>query len=36
MERLPPLERLADVIDIREAIRPEADPDDVEAIAGDA
>ena len=26
----------ADVIDIREAIRAEADPDDVEAIAGDA
>jgi ribonuclease HII len=29
-------ERGADVIDIREAIRAEADPDDVEAIAGDA
>jgi ribonuclease HII len=29
-------ESLADVIDIREAIRAEADPDDVEAIAGDA
>jgi ribonuclease HII len=29
-------EGLADVIDIREAIRAEADPDDVEAIAGDA
>jgi ribonuclease HII len=26
----------ADVIDIREAIRAEADPDDVEAVAGDA
>jgi len=33
---LPPLEGLADVIDIREAIRAEADPDDVEAIARDA
>jgi hypothetical protein len=33
---LPPLEGLADVIDIREAIRAEADPDDVEAVAGDA
>lgn len=33
---LPPLERIADVIDIREAIRAEADPDDVEAVAGDA
>jgi ribonuclease HII len=32
----PPLEGLADVIDIREAIRSEADPDDVEAVAGDA
>jgi ribonuclease HII len=30
------LERVAEVIDIREAIRAEADPDDVEAIAGDA
>jgi ribonuclease HII len=29
-------EGLADVIDIREAIRAEADPDDVEAVAGDA
>ena len=29
-------ERVADVIDIREAIRAEADPDDVEAVAGDA
>jgi len=29
-------EGLADVIDIREAIRAEADPDDVEAITGDA
>jgi ribonuclease HII len=29
-------ERIADVIDIREAIRAEADPDDVEAVAGDA
>ncbi len=29
-------ERVADVIDIREAIREEADPDDVEAIARDA
>jgi ribonuclease HII len=33
---LPPLERGADVIDIREAIRAEADPDDVESIARDA
>ena len=33
---LPPLEGLADVIDIREAIRAEADPDDVEAVAEDA
>ena len=33
---LPPLEGSADVIDIREAIRAEADPDDVEAIARDA
>jgi ribonuclease HII len=33
---VPPLEGLADVIDIREAIRAEADPDDVEAVAGDA
>ena len=32
----PPLERVADVIDIREAVAAEADPDDVEAIAGDA
>ncbi len=32
----PPLEGLADVIDIREAIRAEADADDVEAVAGDA
>jgi ribonuclease HII len=30
------LEGGADVIDIREAIRAEADPDDVEPIAGDA
>ena len=30
------LERGADVIDIREAIRAEADPDDVEAVARDA
>jgi ribonuclease HII len=30
------LERVAEVIDIREAIRAEADPDDIEAIAGDA
>jgi ribonuclease HII len=30
------LERVADVIDIREAIAAEADPDDVEAVAGDA
>jgi ribonuclease HII len=30
------LEGGADVIDIREAIRAEADPDDVEAVAGDA
>ncbi len=29
-------EGLADVIDIRDAIRSEADPDDVEAVAGDA
>ncbi|HET8593594.1 MAG TPA: ribonuclease HII [Solirubrobacterales bacterium] len=29
-------EGVADVIDIREAIRAEADPDDVEAIAGDS
>jgi ribonuclease HII len=38
-EDLPPeldSERGADVIDIREAIRAEADPDDVEAIAQDA
>ena len=33
---LPPLEGLADVIHIREAIAAEADPDDVEAVAGDA
>ncbi|MDP9227468.1 MAG: ribonuclease HII [Actinomycetota bacterium] len=33
---LPPLERVANVIDIREAIAAEADPDDVEAVAGDA
>jgi ribonuclease HII len=33
---LPPLEGMADVIDIRDAIRAEADPDDVEAVAGDA
>ena len=33
---LPPLEGIADVIDIREAIAAEADPDDVEAIARDA
>jgi ribonuclease HII len=33
---LPPLEGIADVIDIREAIQAEADPDDVEAIARDA
>ena len=32
---LPPLEGSADVIDIREAIAAEADPDDVEAIARD-
>jgi ribonuclease HII len=32
----PPLEGLADVIDIREAIAAEADSDDVEAVAGDA
>ena len=30
------LEGIADVIDIREAIAAEADPDDVEAVAGDA
>jgi ribonuclease HII len=30
------LESVAEVIDIREAIRAEADPDDIEAIAGDA
>jgi ribonuclease HII len=30
------LEGMADVIDIREAIAAEADPDDVEAITGDA
>jgi len=30
------LEGGADVIDIREAIRAEADPDDIEAVAGDA
>jgi ribonuclease HII len=30
------LERSADVIDIREAIAAEADPDDVEAVAGDS
>ena len=30
------LEGSADVIDIREAIAAEADPDDVEAVAGDA
>ena len=29
-------EGMAEVIDIREAIRAEADPDDVEAVAGDA
>ena len=29
------LESVAEVIDIREAIRAEADPDDIEAIAGD-
>jgi ribonuclease HII len=29
-------EGMADVIDIRDAIRAEADPDDVEAVAGDA
>lgn len=33
---VPPLEGSADVIDIREAIAAEADPDDVEAIARDA
>ena len=34
---LPPgSEGMADVIDIREAIRAEADPDDVKAVAGDA
>ena len=32
---VPPLEGSADVIDIREAIAAEADPDDVEAIARD-
>jgi hypothetical protein len=32
----PDSEGMADVIDIREAIRAEADPNDVEAIAGDA
>jgi ribonuclease HII len=32
----PESERVADVIDIREAIAAEADPDDVEAIAGNA
>jgi ribonuclease HII len=32
----PDSERIADVIDIREAIAAEADPDDIEAIAGDA
>jgi ribonuclease HII len=35
-EEVPISEGGADVIDIREAIRAEADPDDVEAIAGDA
>ena len=35
-EELPGSEGGADVIDIREAIRAEADADDVEAIAGDA
>jgi ribonuclease HII len=35
-EEVPGSEGGADVIDIREAIRAEADPDDVEAIAGDA
>jgi ribonuclease HII len=33
---LPPLESLADVIDIRDAIRAESNPDDVEAVADDA
>ena len=32
----PGSEGMADVIDIREAIRAEADADDVEAVAGDA
>ena len=35
-EEAPGSEGVADVIDIREAIRAEADPDDVEAVAGDA
>ena len=35
-EELPGSEGGADVIDIREAIRAEADADDVEAVAGDA
>jgi ribonuclease HII len=35
-EEVPDSEGLADVIDIREAIRAEADPDDVESIASDA
>lgn len=35
-EGVPPSEGGADVIDIREAIRAEADPDDVEAVAEDA
>jgi ribonuclease HII len=35
-EAPPDSEGLADVIDIREAIAAEADPDDVEAVAGDA
>ena len=35
-EEVPGSEGGADVIDIREAIRAEADPDDVEAVAGDA
>ena len=35
-EGAPGSEGMADVIDIREAIRSEADPDDVEAVAGDA
>lgn len=33
---LPPLEGVADVVEIRDAVAAEADPDDVEAVAGDA